>query len=255
MKIVMTAKSPIVHGEFSDGIDLGNLMNFRHIPMISNGELYRVPAISGNAIRGVLRRLLARELVDRYALKDAMGKSFDKFYIAIANGGNLDKSMDVDVDTNKLRQMRAGFPMLSVLGASLYKFIIPGMCNIGFAIPHCAELGTGNVRINDLTADVGLTRHIDCTVADPGEAKPMPYTVETVVAGAEFDVTITFAPQATDIERSCINHGLNLLHYVGGKHSVGFGEVDICGIEDDSLYTAWLEDDHTETLIKFAGEL
>ena len=100
MKIVMTAKSPIVHGEFSDGIDLGNLMNFRHIPMISNGELYRVPAISGNAIRGVLRRLLARELVDRYALKDAMGKSFDKFYIAIANGGNLDKSMDVDVDTN-----------------------------------------------------------------------------------------------------------------------------------------------------------
>ena len=31
MKIVMTAKSPIVHGEFSDGIDLGNLMNFRHI--------------------------------------------------------------------------------------------------------------------------------------------------------------------------------------------------------------------------------
>ena len=81
MRIEMIAQSPLVHGEFSDGIDLGNMMNFRHLPMIKDGKIYSVPVVSGNAIRGIMRRILARELVDTFDLKNRMGKNFDRFYM------------------------------------------------------------------------------------------------------------------------------------------------------------------------------
>lgn len=256
MRIEMIAKSPLVHGEFSDGIDLGNMMNFRHLPMIKDGKIYSVPVVSGNAIRGIMRRILARELVDTFDLKNRMGKNFDKFYIAVANGGNLDKNMDVGVDTNGIRALRQAFPMVSIIGAALYKYMLPGMVNIGFAIPRCEELGTGTIRISEMTQDIGLTRHIDKTIADAGEAKPMPYTVETVIPGVIFDIDVTPAPQMTEMELACLNHGFAQIQYVGGKHSSGFGRVDISGYGNDDLYCEWLKNpDNGDYLVKFAEEL
>lgn len=256
MHIVITAKSPIVHGEFSDGLDVGNMLNFRRMPILHNGNTYDVPVISGNAIRGTIRRLLSREIVDTFDLKNAMGKSFDKFYIAISNGGNLDKNMDVAVDTQKLRNIRSNFPLLSVIGAALYKYMLPGMCNIGFAIPRCTELGTGVIRLSDITSDVGLTRHIDKTEANPEDAKPMPYTVETVISGTVFDVEISFAPQATEVEQACINHGLKLLHTIGGRAAAGFGMVQADGYGDDAKYLEWIENKkNIDFLVAFAEGL
>jgi hypothetical protein len=256
MNITLTAKSPIVHGEFSDGIDMGNMMNFRRLPMIRDGKIHVIPVISGNAIRGVLRRLLAREVIDTFDLKQRLEQSFDKFYIAIANGGNLDKSMDVSIDTEKLRKIRSAFPMLSVFGASLYKYMMPGMLNVGFAVPKCLELGTGDIPVNEMVHDVGLTRHLDECEADPGDAKPMPYTVETVIAGTVFDVELSLAPQTTELEVACVNHGLRLLTHVGGKSGAGFGCVDVAGYGDDAAYVDWLGDEsHADGIIAFAKEL
>lgn len=257
MKITMTALSPIVHGEYSDGADIGNMMQFRRIPIQHNGRVYNVPVLSGNSTRGNIRRLIIRELVDRFGLRDAMGKYFDKFYVAAANGGNLDKSMDVAVDTNRLREIRKLLPPLSVFGSALYKYMLSGVVNIGFAVPRCKELGTGDNDLISLTADIGLTRHLDKEVADPQEAKPMPYTVETVITGSVFDLDITFAPHATPVEIACIAHGLNLMSTVGGKSGSGFGRVDI-DPQDDSEYMSWLEsitEDDIGNIVKFAAEL
>ena len=256
MRIEMIAQSPLVHGEFSDGIDLGNMMNFRHLPMIKDGKIYSVPVVSGNAIRGIMRRILARELVDTFDLKNRMGKNFDRFYIAVANGGNLDKNMDVGVDTNGIRGLRQAFPLLSVLGAALYKYMLPGMVNVGFAIPRCYELSTGTMRLSEMTQDIGLTRHIDKTIADAGEAKPMPYTVEAVIPGVKFDIDVTPALQITELELSCLNHGLSQIQYIGGKHSSGFGKVAINGYGNDELYCEWLKNpDNGDYLVNFAEEL
>lgn len=256
MKIEMTAISPIVHGEFSDGIDTGNFSAFRRLPMIHSGKMYEVPVLSGNALRGSLRRLLAQELVSRLNLKEKMGKAFDKFYIAVANGGNLDKTMDVAVDVEGLREMRKMFPLLSLFGSALYKYMLPGMMHVGFAIPRCVELNTGDIPLYKVTSDIGLTRHLDKTIADAGDAKPMPYTIETVVPGTEFDVTIDFEPQTTEIECACLNHGLKKLDYIGGKNAAGFGKVKITGYGDDTSYCEWMENPNTVyNLIQFAEGL
>lgn len=256
MKIEVRTISPLAHGEYSDGIDIGNFTNFRRLPMLHNGKLYQIPVLSGNSIRGILRRFLAREIVDKFEMKEALGKSFDRFYVAVANGGNLDKTMDVAVDTNRLREIRSIFPLLSVLGASLYRYMLPGMVNIGFAIPRCREMETGDVPLYELTADIGLVRHLDRTVANVDDAKPMPYTIEAVAPGAVFDVNIGFAPQATELERACINHGLKHLRYLGGKNGAGFGEVSIAGYGDDALYCQWLENPETKDKLKqFAEDL
>lgn len=257
MKITMTALSPIVHGDFVDGIDTGNLMPFRRIPVQRSGKVYSIPVLSGNSTRGAIRRLLAREMIDRFDMRKALGREFDKFYIAIANGGNLDKNMDVAVDTDSLRTIRAMLPMLSVLGASLYKYMLSGMVNIGFALPRCTELETGTNSVIDLMADVGLTRHIEKEQADPADAKPMPYTVETVITGTEFDLNVDFAPQATEVEKACIMHGFNLLTAVGGKSAAGFGAVRI-DHQDDAAYTEWLDnltDEDVCQIISFARGL
>ena len=256
MKITFTASSPISHGEFKDGINIGNMSSFRRISMFNQGKIYSVPVISGNAIRGVLRRILTTELVERYNLTNRMGKHFDKFYIAVANGGNLNKTMDVSVDTEHIRDVRCSFPLISVLGGSLYRYMLPGMVSIGFAIPKCLELGTGSIRLSDLTEDIGLVRHIERTIASPEEAKPMPYTIEAIVPGTEFDLDITFAPQTTETEKACICHGLKMLNTIGGKSSGGFGKISVTGYDDDTLYLKWLE--HSESvdhLLKFAEEL
>lgn len=259
MKIVLKAISPIAHGEYADGIDYGNIMLFRRMPMIHNGTVYNVPVLSGNSTRGNLRRILAREMVDLFDLRNLMGDAFDKFYIALANGGNLDKNMDVAVDTDRLREIRNMIPLLSVFGSSLYKFMLSGMANIGFAVPRCAELETGEMSIVNMTADIGLTRHIDREQADPKDAKPMPYQVEAVIPGCEFDVEISFAPQATEVEKSCISHGLNMLKTVGGKSSVGFGRVQLSGEDlNDSSYVSWLNsrtEKDINDIVAFARDL
>lgn len=254
MEIKITAKSPIVHGEFLDGIDIGNFMGFRRMPVIKSGTIYSVPVISGNAIRGIIRRKLMAEIIDRFGLKERMGKLFDKFYIAVANGGNLDRNMDVSVDTEKIRSIRGEFPALSLLGAAMYKYMMPGMVNVGFALPRCIELGNGTESLENITTEIGLTRHIDKTIADAGEAKPMPYTVEAIIPGVVFDVTIHLAPQATEIEKSCLNHGLKLLDYIGGKQSSGFGEISVSGYEDDNLYIDWLNDERNAEVLEHIAE-
>ena len=258
MIVTLRALSPIVHGEYTDGIDTGNISQFRKMQVVHDGELVSVPVLSGNSTRGLLRRLVARELIDRFGLKDQMGGTFDKFYVAIANGGNLDKNMDVSEVPKRLREIRQMLPALSVFGASLYKYMLSGMVNIGFAMPRCKELGTGEQRATDLLSDIGLVRHLDREIASDVGAKPMPYTVETVAAGAIFDLSVEFAPQSTAAEQAAVMHGFKLMNTVGGKASVGFGKVSVETEVDDTAYVGWLEsqtEDDIAAIVDFARSL
>lgn len=260
MKIVLKAMSPISHGEYKEGVDIGNMMMFRKMPMINkSGEVFEVPVLSGNSLRGNIRRLLARELIEKYELQQLMKTHvFNKFYTAIANGGNLSKELDVAVDTEGLREIRKMFPMLSVFGSALYKYMLAGMFNMGFAALRCKELETGEKRVSDLITDIGLTRHADREWSSLEDSKPMPYLTECIIAGAEFDAPISFAPQATSLEISCVYHGFKQLKFVGGKNASGFGEVEVLTELNDSEYVEWLEkvdEDHINEIVKFAGNL
>lgn len=247
------AKSPISHGEFSDGVDTGNTMLFRRLPVVGKGEtIYSIPAISGNSLRGVMRRLLTRELFDALCFRH------DKLYLALANGGALEKTLDQYIRPEKVRQTRELLPILSAFGSALYTYMLPGVLSMSFALLQCAELGTGGKLSSELVTDVGMTRHLDRTEADAGDAKPMPYVVESVIPGARFDCEYMFLPSATDMDRATVSHGLNLLRRIGGKAGCGFGFIEMGGDFDDTAYLTYLEgidDDYREKVQAFAKEL
>lgn len=247
------AKSPISHGEFSDGVDTGNTMLFRRLPVVGNGgAIYSIPTISGNSLRGAMRRLLTREFFDVLCFRH------DKLYLALANGGALEKTLDQYISPEKVRKTRELLPILSAFGTALYTYMLPGVLCMSFALLQCAELGTGDKFSSELVADVGMTRHLDRTEADTGDAKPMPYVVESVIPGARFDCEYMFLTSATDMDRATVSHGLNLLRRIGGKSSSGFGFIELDRRFDDSNYLAYLEgidDDYREKVLAFAKEL
>lgn len=245
MKILIKALSPIAHGSFKDGSDSGNISEFRRLPVyaVENGTIAEIPAISGNAIRGVIRRVLAREFFSVNNLAEKLTeKEHDRLYAILANGGALGKDLDVTVKPNAIREIRSKLPILSILGAACYRYMINGNCNVGFAVLQCSELGTSEISADDFITEIGETRHIDRTVinTDEQDLKPMPYITEAVIPGAVFDGSIIFAPQATDVERAAIYHGIKLINHLGGKSARGYGKVEITADEelDDSAYVA-----------------
>ena len=63
--LVFTVDAPLVHGGGTDG---SNTQLFRRQTRVHDGETVRVPVVSGNALRGVLRRAGA------WALWEALGE-------------------------------------------------------------------------------------------------------------------------------------------------------------------------------------
>lgn len=241
MIIKVTALSPISHGAFTDGIDMGNIMEFRKMAMARNGKHIQIPVISGNAFRGIMRRLLAREFFEVLDIKNQLiDKEHDRLYAILANGGALGKDVDARIDPAAIRELREKLPLLSVFGAACYRYILQGMFSCGFLELCCKEAGSGELPISELLSEIGEAHHVDKTIfdSDKNDMKPMPYTTEVVVKGAEFTGYIEFVPHATESERSAIYHGLKLINFIGGKSARGYGRVKVeCDCElDDKPY-------------------
>lgn len=256
MKIKIIAKSPIAHGSFTEGVDTGNISEFRKIPISHNGTIYEIPAISGNAIRGTIRRLLTREFFMINHLEEKLeAKIHDKLYAIMANGGALGKDLSPTVDPAHIKEIRKQLPILSLLGSACYKYMISGMCSIGFAILDCKELETGEFDSDNLLTEIGETRHVDKTIinAEETELKPMPYLTEAVIKGATFSGEINFAPQATEIEKSALYHGIKLMNHIGGKTARGYGQINILPdvICDDTDYMDKLNTANIDFITEF----
>lgn len=249
--------APLSHGAYKEGLETGNSMGFRRLPIISqDGEVYNVPVLSGNSLRGVMRRTLTQEYMNKLGIKN------DKMYIALANGGALGKALDGYIRPEKTAKIRRTFPILSAFGSALFSFMLPGTCCLNFAILECAELGTGKHKISMQLTDIGQTRHIergkiDYDSIDVG-IKPMPYTMEAIMPGSIFDCSVHFLNEASDLDKAVVSHGLNLIKVLGGKSASGFGFVELDTRFDDSLYLEWLDNlgnEDAEEAAKVIAEL
>lgn len=248
--------APMSHGD--PGADAGNVTPYRRIPRLINGQLLPVPALSAGALRGVIRRLLWREVFDLAGLSRETigGRAWDRLYAALANGGHIEKA-EKKISPDAVRARRAALPVLSLLGAALFSSHMDGRAKVSMSWLQCRELGVDAPPMRDLLADYSTVRHVDREEQDPESSgvTPMPTTVETVVTGA------TFAGRATvfgDLEASAWAHGLDLVQHLGGKSGQGCGAVQIAHDGDGDLYRKWLHDhidDQRETLIALANEL
>lgn len=261
----ITCLSPCHHGDFGA---TGNVRAFRREPIIlPDGQIVRVPCVSGNAIRGQIRRLVMREMlavcgIDRITMP---ARQWDRLYGALVNGGTLDGS-EARVDPDAVRALRGALPSLSVLGAALYSHMMPGRARVGLArlacdetaqSGHAADMGT-LPPADDLVTDWSQARLPDPTEQDveASGVGPMPTTVEVVITGARLVGRIDCGSDA--IEASVMARGLSLMEAIGGKSGGGLGQVVVEHDGDGALWLTWLtqyREQVRETLIALAERI
>lgn len=255
--VTLTTTAPLHHGAF--GQDTGNAVLFRRIPLATDPDGAGVPVLTGNALRGGLRRVLMRDLfaltglgLESVESGELTAHQWDRLYAALANGGHL-TGADTRSDPASQRVLGAAVPALAVLGAALYSHMLPGKVSVGWVWPVCAETvaaglcvagATPPVAAESLLTEVTLTRHVDRDEQSPERSgvTPMPVTVESLIPGVALSTEVVALRACTDIEMGAIGWALDALRVLGGKGGVGFGRFTVTHQLPSAAYEAWRAD-------------
>lgn len=255
MKIetIYTLQQPLSHiGESESTVSFLNT-----IRIVVNGKAEEVFALTGNAIRGMLRDCAARHLLDMLDVK--VGK---KEFNILFSGGNISGSMSTDIDQAK--KYRELLPIISLFGAGIGNQILAGKMTQGFALPVCRETqeivpdidcikgelkdtswksltGTINFTRFDDSKNVNLQGYIqgdnDNTDKDSASTQ-MRYEVEYLVPGAQLYHIINLCTD-TDIELGAFVAALEDFSHspvLGGMGGKGFGLCEAELIADGDFF-------------------
>ncbi|WP_301851017.1 RAMP superfamily CRISPR-associated protein [Rhodococcus pyridinivorans] len=129
----ITAKSPVVHrGEMS-----GTTALLRRMKIVQpDGTFELVPVVSGNSLRGVLRRIGEELLRDVLEYEGQL-----PLHVAhlLRNGGALAKSSAEPLTGRRLHEFRELVPHVSVFGGAVGSAPISGCLRVGHVLPLVAE--------------------------------------------------------------------------------------------------------------------
>lgn len=235
----------------------------------------RLPVITGNSVRGILRDKLADHLLD------SIGQPVDKeTFNVLYSGGNISGSTKNDVA--RAKQIRQHFPMLSLLGGGLGTMIMSGQLVSGFCYPLCRESEpfTGiasRISWHDLIDDIEFTRMDDSKddtnidrITDIEEEKKakastqMRFSVQYLSAGTEMVQRLTLLDGSTDLEQGALLTAIAewfRLPTLGGMRSKGFGsfaatvESDEIMISVDSSGVVTMSDAATESIAQYVHHI
>ncbi|HOO03954.1 MAG TPA: hypothetical protein PLJ11_04445 [Methanomassiliicoccales archaeon] len=246
----LIAKSPLHHG--GDEQSGATALVRRHKYLSSDGRVLNVPVISGNSIRGNMRRMVMGDMLYRIGygeLKNA------KVYHMLFAGGSLE-SVDVGdsgkIDVGMKKKYRLGIPPLGLFGTSIGNQMIEGRLKVGHAIPLCKEIAPmlapdGEVRqladLKDIISSARQRSYYELLGHDfqtrrddlheereEGEAAhQMKVDLETVAMGTVFEHTFALW-NTSPIEAAVLGRAMELWRtrpYVGGKSGSGYGRVGI----------------------------
>jgi hypothetical protein len=248
MLVTIFVDSPLHHGAFD--ADSGNAIAFRRTPVaMLDGRHVLIPHVSGNALRGMMRRLLMCELLDICGVTPDVlePRAYERLYAALVNGGHLDGS-EMTITPAKRRALREALPPLSVLGASLYTYMLSGRCEVGLVWPVCHETvdvgivaGHAHAHAEDLVTDYSHVRHIDREAHDPAVSgvTPMPMTMEVLIPGTVL-VSRIGTRRCTEVEGSALAHAATKITTIGGKSASGLGRVRVDCDGNPGPYRQWL---------------
>ena len=271
---VLTALSPVFHGgsEKTGAVVLLNRLKF-----IVDGKPTDVPIISGNQVRGRLRRLLTRDFLELVGYEmDLSQRKHQKLYHTLFAGGVLTEVEEEEsgvVDLNlKSRIVKYILP-LRLFGASYANQMIEGRVLVGHLLPVCRELReyTGvdsDVSFYQLIARAFQTRRDELRVTTPSEEEEEP-AVQAIVEyecfapGTRFyhEIVLETTRQEEQLDLSTLYRAVKLwqqVPYIGGKSSIGFGKLKIeyewPTRVDDSVYLEFIEENKSE-IVKVLSEL
>ena len=240
----LTALSPIYHG---GNEKTGSVVLLNRLRFIVEGKPTDVPVISGNQIRGRLRRLLTRDFLQLagYGL-DLTQKRHQKLYHTLFAGGVLTEVEEgesgvVDLDL-KTRLVRYVVP-IRLFGASYGNQMVEGRALVGFALPICRELQgflgiESDVSFYQLISRAFQTRRDELRAGgkegggEEDEAVQMIVEYEVFAPGTQFfhELVLETEEEGLDLDLSALYRAVKLWQeapYIGGKSSAGFGRLRI----------------------------
>lgn len=233
----LTALSSISHGGESRG--LSTMLRREQVFDPDSGNLVPVPIISGNAFRGILRRIGEDQLRD---VLDYDGKLSAATAHALRGGGTLAKVNGEPLSGSRLATLRRLVPQIGIFGAAGGGRIIDGCLQVGKVVPHLRETRriTGidsNRSAFDAVQIETYTRVDDAmghsfvavdhdTDQDPA-SQQMFYRIETYPAGTTFSTWLSLT-RPTDIELAYFADILDTFTTsgaLGGRKAIGLGRV------------------------------
>jgi CRISPR/Cas system CSM-associated protein Csm3 (group 7 of RAMP superfamily) len=262
---ILTALSPIHQGGDEN---TGNTSTIKRIAYIVDGRKTMVPIISGNSIRGQLRRLIMADILERIGHRTENLKIYNTLF----SGGTLESTESESgyLNLGLRKKIRDVIPPLSLLGTAIGNQMVEGKIKVGIAVPICTELSeyfapdiTPTRTMYDLIDHDFSTRRDDIHAErEEGErAIQMKVDWEIIVPGTQFAHRFSLV-DANPIERSAFGHMIALWQdrpYLGGKSGIGYGKVKIeyTDIPDPSAYRQWLVENGkavTDQLVELEGE-
>jgi CRISPR type IV-associated protein Csf2 len=163
--------SSLVHGGDET---LGTTKLFRSKGWVFEGDLVRIPVMSGNAIRGMWRRASAIAFMDEYLAAGGSPLSLTAFHF-LTSGGSLTGSGGSGINLASERELRTLIPHLGLFGGAGMGRIHAGKLYVDEGVPVCRETvpilrkiwpaiedePTAALSIRDLTEVHGYSRQDD----------------------------------------------------------------------------------------------
>lgn len=265
-----TALSPITHFG-SEEYGTTKLFNVQPT-VIKNSlsgepEIDNIPVVHGNAVRGMLRRLL----LDDYLTQVGYDLNSKKVYHFLFTGGILEALDPKDkgsINLTKKKEIRKYIPPISLLGSALGNQMIQGKLKVGMGNIVCDETKhyieeTGNTysaynlkstdfgtRLDDLEIGRQIQENEDKTKDKDGEEQhtQMKYEFETLIRGTKFTHEFILEDMLPH-EKGCFKRMLELWEerpYLGGKSGTGYGrikfEYNYIDEFDSQVYLDYLEE-------------
>ena len=192
-----------------------------------------IPFLSGNSIRGILRRLVMRDFCKQAGIVRLSKDNYHQLF----TGGNITDSTRFE-DIGHREEYIWMCPMIGLLGSAIGNMTIEGDLKVGCARPVCREHGNGEVSFWELLGiEFGTRRddsklETDIAIVALDEEAPttqMKYGYEVLVVGTR--LTHQFVCTAEDsLGQSAFWRMLKLFKeqpFIGGLSAVGNGEVQL----------------------------
>ncbi len=221
-----------------------------------------IPYVSGNSIRGILRRLVMRDFCKIVGIT----KLDKQMYHQLFTGGNITDSTAYE-DIARREEYIANCPMIGLFGSAIGNMTIEGELKVGGARPICREHGNGGVSFWELLGtefgtrrdDSKLERDIEITNANPDEKNQMKYGYEVFIPGTKFSHCFICTTHS-ELVKSAYWHVLELFRanpIIGGSSSVGNGLISQdYEIEEKAgdMYVKYLKE-KKETILEYFGKI
>lgn len=239
--------APLCHGGDESA---GNVQMFRRIPMIDGSE---VPAISANSLRGQLRRITARRLLELIGVESLT--DLRRSHLLFSGGAIQKGEIATAHRFADIRDLRDLLPAVSLFGASWQAEILPGTLQVDWIYPDCRQVRTllgidgEAIDARQLTTTILYTRHDDSEIetADekPRDKVQMLYECEALIPGTTLRMGIGVR-RATRLEYGALVDAWQewIEHpHLGGMRSRGHGTLRFTHTEemDDAAASEYRE--------------